>query len=109
MAPMRVGFERSRAPAKFLRKAGVFGKARARIRVNIDWAGLRKRFDATETIIGKQDSAILAWNECAKAVTSRSVVRGDLSMRGKFVFGSAQGLPDFVGDLRWNRNDTNWQ
>src|SRR5437660_9764172 len=91
--PARVGFERPRARAKFLGKASVFRKARAGIRVNIDWARLRKRFDASETIKGKQNSAILSRNESAQAVTARSVVRGDFSVRWNSVFGSAQGLP----------------
>jgi len=64
-AAMRVGFDRTRAAAKLLGKSGVFQITRASIRVNVDGAGLWKRFDTRETVIGKKYSAVLAYDKGA--------------------------------------------
>jgi hypothetical protein len=51
--PSRVRLERSWAPAKFLRKAGIAGVSRTILGMDIHRTWLRQRLNARETIIGK--------------------------------------------------------
>ena len=55
-----VGLDSARAPAKLLGKSGVLRITLTSFRVNIDRAGLRKRLDSREAIIGKENSAVFA-------------------------------------------------
>src|SRR2546427_3774480 len=52
-ATARVGLDCARASAQLLGKTGLLRITRASIGVNIDRTRLRKRFDASESIIGK--------------------------------------------------------
>jgi hypothetical protein len=109
VAAARIGLDCARAPAKLLGKPGVFRITRASIRVNVDGAGLWKRFDAGEPVIGKKNSAVLARDECAEAVTARSSVGGYLAVRGKSINRRTKSGADGFRDFRWNGYDANGQ
>src|SRR6267154_4404269 len=70
-ATARVGLNGARTSAQLLGKTGVLRMTRASIGVNIDRTGLRQRFDAGETNIGKENSAVLVCDDGAQAVPAR--------------------------------------
>src|ERR1700730_838975 len=102
-----VGLDRARAPAQLLRKSCVLRITRASFRVNIDRAGLRERFDAGEAIVGKENSAVFAGDECAQAMTARGSVGGHLCVCGESINRRTQGGADRFGDFGWNGHDAN--
>src|SRR6266481_6160916 len=102
-----VGLDRTRAPAKLLRKSGVLRVTRTSFRVNIDRAGLWKRFGAGEAIISKENSAVFARDECAQAVTARGRVGGHLRVRGESINRRTEGGADRFRDFGWNGHDAN--
>src|SRR6266576_1443044 len=108
-AAARVGLDRTRAPAKLLRKSCVLRITRTSFRVNIDWAGLWKRFDAGEAIISKENSAVFARDECAQAVPARGSVGGHLRVRGESINRRTEGGADRFRDVGWNGHDANGQ
>src|SRR6267143_2054298 len=108
-AAARIGLDRAWAPAKLLRKSGVLRITRASFRVNIDRAGLWKRFDAGEAIVSKKNSAALARDECAQAVTARGSVGGHLCVRGESINRRTECGAHRFGDLGWNGHDANGQ
>jgi len=82
-AAVCVGLDSARAPARLLGKSGVLRITLTGFRVNIDRAGLRKRLDSREAIIGKENSAVFARDECAQAVTARGSAGGHLCVSGE--------------------------
>jgi len=104
-----IGFERARAAAKLCGESSVLRITRASIRVNIDRAGLGKRFDAREAIVGKKNSTILTGRECAQAVAARSVVGGDFRVRRKSINRRSKGGADRLRHFGWNGYDANGQ
>src|SRR6266576_1341258 len=108
-AAARIGLDRARAPAKLLGKSRDLRITRASFRVNIDRAGLWKRFDAGEVIISKENSAVFACDEYAQAVTARGSVGGHLRVRGESINRRTEGGADRFRDFGWNGHDANGQ
>jgi hypothetical protein len=75
--------------------------------MNVNRPGLRKRFHAAETVIGKKNPALFSWNEKAEAMTAGASARGDLNVGGKPVDRSAQGGADGFCDFCWYGYDSN--
>src|SRR5207302_10669310 len=90
-------------------KSCVLRITRTSFRVNINRAGLWKRFDASEAIISKENSAVFARDECAQAATARGSVGGHLRVRGESINRHTECGAHRFGDFGWNGHDANGQ